>query len=165
MASLGHLGHLTLRDADLTFELYEPSPNLPLILAQTEHLIRPEDKARRASGVRSGLYRLRVQEPGRHLIAERVPRHWKENEAGWFDEIELVKFSDAAVRMQALREGIVDLADATNLEVDADPREFTLLPDALRPTQIVSKSIALPTRIGTALPFDNMRMAERWWIA
>lgn len=163
--SLGHLGSVALNGSTLQIVLKKPDPNLPFELAQTRNLIRPANEERRMAGFRTGLYRLRKKDTDRHLIADRVSEHWKDGQAGWFDTIELVRFSDNAVRAQALREGLVDLADISELDAFTDPKDFTPLPDLARPVQFVSKAIAVPSRIGTALPLDNLRMSERWWMA
>jgi peptide/nickel transport system substrate-binding protein len=32
-------------------------------------------------------------------------------------------------------------------------------------TFILSQAVSLPSNVGKAWPLDNLRMAERWWIA
>lgn len=162
-ASLGHLGHIKLIGLDLTISLNTANPNLPYQLAQPQSFVRPADPER--TGIATGLYQIRKLAAGRHFIADRVAKHWKDGQAGWFDTVELVHFSDATVRAQALREGLVDLADIDALDPYTDPKAFTLLPDPAHPNHIAAKSIALPNKVGTAFPFDNLRMSERWWFA
>lgn len=161
-ASLSHLGQVHLDGSRLTLTLYQPNPNLPFDLAKPRNLIR---QAGQSTQNRSGLYKLRKLTPGRHFIADRLPQHWKDAQAGWFDTIELVLFTDDTVRAQALREGLVDLADIQTKDPFTDPKAFIYLPDPTRPTQVVSKAIALPAKVGTTFPLDNLRMSERWWFA
>jgi hypothetical protein len=108
---------------------------------------------------------LRKFDAGRHFIADRVARHWKDGTAGWFETVEFVHFDEAAVRAQALAEGMVDVADIEKAGPNMDKRDFLLLPDASRTTQIAARTIAVPAQIGAAFPLDNLRMTERWWMA
>lgn len=139
--------------------LEAPNPNLPYLLAH------PGFEQRSATGAGTGLYEARKLEAGRHFIATRVAHHWKSAHAGWFDSIEFVKFSDSAIRVEALRDALVDVADIKELDTYADPRDYVLLPDSQAVTHIASQSIAVPATVGKAWPLDNLRMAERWWMA
>ena len=160
-ATFHRLGHVRLLRDTLHLTLNVPDPNLPYHLARPAFLIKPADRTRSAG---SGLYRLRKLEPGRQVIAERVKQHWKGESKGWLDRVELAYFSDAAVRAQALREGLVDAAELGSLDRSMDPSAFTMLPDGSSPTQVVSGKVGLPSKVGQAYPFDNLRMAERWWM-
>jgi ABC-type transport system substrate-binding protein len=159
--AFGAFGTVAFDGATLSLSLDEPDQNLPYRLAAPEHLVRPADAARRAAGVGSGLYRVRKFDAGRHFIAERVARHWRDGQAGWFDEVEFVHFDDAGVRLQALREGLVDVADVD--DQTADTGNFVRLPDATLTRQVVSRALGVPTQTGRLYALDNLRMAERWW--
>lgn len=163
--SLAALGTVTHTRGQMTLTLDKSDQNLPYHLAGPDYLIKPADTARRAQGIGSGLYALRKFDAGRHVIADRVQSHWKDGQAGWVDEVELVHFADSAVRAQALAEGLVDVADIDSLSPEMDPRAFTRLPDDARSTQVVATRVSVPLQIGRAFPLDNLRMAERWWLA
>lgn len=164
IASLGQLGMVTVTGGRLEIILNVADASLPYRLAGPDFLIRPADTTRRENLIGSGIYRVRKHDAGRHFIADRVAKHWKDGQAGWFDTVEYAQFSSDAVRAQALREGLVDVADIAELDEYSDPKDFTLLPAASKTTQIVSRRVALPAKIGSVFPLDNLRMAERWWI-
>ncbi|HVG47678.1 MAG TPA: hypothetical protein VM899_06030, partial [Rubellimicrobium sp.] len=51
-----------------------------------------------------------AQPPGR-LRLDRLPDHWKDNRAGWFDAVEAVALPDPRDRLDALLAGEVDVVD------------------------------------------------------
>lgn len=133
-----------------------PNPSLPYLLAQ------PGFEVRGTTG--TGLYEVQKLDEGRHFIGTRVQDHWKQN-AGWFDSVEFVQFSADHVRGEALRDGLVDVADVIALDDYADPRDFQTLPNTHVPTHIANRSVTVPVTVGKSWPLDNLRMAERWWMA
>ena len=135
-----------------------PNPNLPYLLAH------PGFEVRSNTGAGTGLYRVQKLDPTRHFIATRVTDHYKDS-AGWFDSVEFVQFSADAVRAEALRDGLVDVADIAALDPHADPRDFQTLPGGHGTTHIAATSVAVPLSVGKSWPLDNLRMAERWWMA
>ena len=135
-----------------------PDANLPYLLA------KPGYEVRAPSGAGTGLYRVQKLDTGRHFIGARVDQHRK-SDAGWFDSVEFVQFSADTVRAEALRDGLVDVADVIELDAYADPRDFQTLPDGHSPTHIASGSVSVPLTVGKSWPLDNLRMAERWWMA
>ena len=134
-----------------------PNPNLPYLLAHPGFEIKSE------SGAGTGLYSVQKLEPGRHFIGTRVTDHWKK-QAGWFDSVEFVQFSADDVRAEALRDGLVDVADIAALDPLSDPRDFQILPGGQSPTHIAATAVAVPLSVGKSWPLDNLRMAERWWM-
>jgi peptide/nickel transport system substrate-binding protein len=138
--------------------LESPDPNLPYLLAQ------PGLEIRTRGGSGTGLYAVQKLDNGRHFIGMRMAGHWKKH-AGWFDSVELVHFSAASVRGEALRDGLVDVADVTTLDSYADPRDFQTLPNGQQTTHIANRAVSVPLTVGKAWPLDNLRMAERWWMA
>lgn len=138
--------------------LKTPNPNLPYLLAHPGYEIRSH------TGAGTGLYAVQKLEPGRHFIGTRVAAHWKQ-QAGWFDTVEFVQFSADAVRAEALRDGMVDVADIAALDSLSDPRDFQTLPGGQTPTHIAATSVTVPLSVGKSWPLDNLRMAERWWMA
>ncbi|MFL4469335.1 ABC transporter substrate-binding protein [Tateyamaria armeniaca] len=134
-----------------------PNPNLPYLLAHPGYEIRSD------TGQGTGLYQVQKLDEGRHFIGTRVDDHWKER-AGWFDSVEFVHFSSDAVRGEALRDGLVDVADVAALDQYADPRDFQTLPDGQVTTHIAATAVGVPLSVGKSWPLDNLRMAERWWL-
>jgi len=143
--------------ATIDIHLDAPNPNLPYILAHPGYEVQSQ------TGAGTGLYRVQKLVQGRHFIANRVASHWKQG-AGWFDSVEFVQFSADTVRAEALRDGLVDVADIEALDALADPRDFQMLPSGLATTHIAAAAIAIPPTVGKSWPLDNLRMAERWWI-
>ncbi|MEL6452812.1 MAG: ABC transporter substrate-binding protein [Pseudomonadota bacterium] len=149
--------NVTVRGAhEVEICLSAPNPNLPYVLA------KPWFEVRAGNGAGTGLYRPSTQTQ-RHFIAHRVEDHWKRG-AGWFDTVEFVQFSADHVRGEALRDGLVDVADVVTLDDYADPRDFQTLPTAHAPTHIASRAVTVPVTVGKSWPLDNLRMAERWWM-
>ena len=116
-------------------------------------------------GIGTGLYRVERFTPGREFVGLRVKEHYKDGRAGWFDEIEFVGLSSDAVRAEALRDHYVDVADLTHTADLGDVTGITVLPEGDFMTTAVDRCIALPGQIGTRWPLDNLRAAERWWMA
>ncbi|MEL6465793.1 MAG: ABC transporter substrate-binding protein [Pseudomonadota bacterium] len=146
----------TLDALTVQITLDAPNPSLPYLLAQ------PDFEIRGATG--TGLYEVLKLDGGRHFIGTRVTDHWKQG-AGWFDSVEFVQFSTESVRGEALGDGLVDVADVIALDDYADPRDFQILPNAHAPTHIASRLVMMPVTVGKSWPLDNLRMAERWWMA
>ncbi|MFK7764216.1 MAG: ABC transporter substrate-binding protein [Roseobacter sp.] len=147
---------LTERDADFPYRLSDPR----LVIYPAGNLA-----AAISQGIGTGLYRVHKFDPGRQLIAKRVDFHYKDGLGGWFDEIELVALSADAVRAEALRDHYVDVADLTHTADLGDAPGIITLPQEHFMTTAVDQRIAVPFQIGTRWPLDNLRAAERWWMA
>lgn len=145
--------------------LGDPNPNLPFQLADPRFAILPAEADRQAAGIGTGLYAVRKFDAGRQFIGSRVTVHRKDGTEGWFDEVEIVSIPSHTVRGEALRDGLVDVADVTTLDAYADPAEFQFLPSEHQAQQIAHRSVAVPASVGTAWPLDNLAMARRWWKA
>ena len=148
---------LSVKDKHLIkISLESPNPNLPYLLAH------PGYGQRGADGMGTGIYQLQKLDKGRHFIANRLQEHWKSGRAGWFDSVEFVHFSSEAVRAEALRDGLVDVADIGALDSYADPRDFQLIRSGPVHAFVASQAISLPATVGKVWPLDNLRMSERW---
>ncbi len=143
--------------------LEQRDPGLPLRLSQPEFIIRPAHAL--MGGVGTGLYQVRHFAPGQQLVTQRVAGHYKDGQAGWFDEVELVSVPSEPVRIQALGAYMVDAVDVSGAGGLADLRDIALLPNRRTPTQAVSRDLAQPVQISHLRPFDNLRAAERWWFS
>jgi ABC-type transport system substrate-binding protein len=142
-------------------------PDFPYRLSDPRLVVYPGKNLAEAmqEGIGTGLYRVHRFQPGRQLLARRVESHYKDGLSGWFDEIELVGLSADAVRAEALRDHYVDVADLTHPADLGDLAQLTLLPRENFMTAVVDHRIALPRQIGAKWPLDNLRAAERWWMA
>ena len=139
--------------------------SLPYLMADPEFAVLPADPARQAAGIGTGLYRVQKFQAGRQFIGARVASHRKDATSGWFDQVELVSIPSEAVRVEALRKSMVDVADIAALDASCDPADYQLLPSAHSVQQIARRSIAVPNAMGQSWALDNTRMATRWWMA
>jgi len=140
-----------------------PNPGLPLLLSQAEFVIRPAHAP--TSGIGTGLYRASRFNAGQQLLTERVTSHYKDGDAGWFDEVELVSIPSERVRIQALGEYLVDAADVADASGLAQLPDITVTSNRRSPSTAISRDLAHPAQISQLRPFDNLRAAERWWFA
>ncbi len=158
---------LQVGDNRVRVELSEGDPDFPYRLSDPRLVIYPADhmEAAMRDGIGTGLYRVHKFQPGRQLLAHRVEMHYKDGLSGWFDEVELVALSADAVRAEALRDKYVDVADLTHIADLGDATNITMLPEEHFMNTAVDRCIALPSQIGRRWPLDNLRAAERWWMA
>ena len=156
LASLSALGDMrALGQNRVEITLPTADPSFPFKLNDPNNIIRPAHDAQ--AGIGTGLYRVRHFAAGQQLLAQRVASHWKDGQAGWFDEVELVSIPSSAVRAQAVAEYLVDGADV------ADASTLTGLNDiAVWDGQAVARSVAMPMTLGRGV-FDDLRAAQRWW--
>ena len=145
--------------------LNTPNQSLPYLMADPEFAVLPVQVARQRAGIGTGLYKVQKFNAGQQFVGTRVATHRKDGTAGWFDQVEIVSIPSMAVRAEALRKRMVDVADIAVLDAYSDPVEFQLLPSLQVVQQIASYSINVPNAIGTAWALDNTRMATRWWMA
>lgn len=167
----GLLADVSAMDSDgphhLRVTLTEGDPDFPYRLSDPSLVIYPAENMTEAmeNGIGTGLYRVHRFVPGRQFIGHRVEEHYKDGTFGWFDSVELVGLSSDTVRAEALRENYVDAADLTHTSDLGDLEGVTTLPERDFMTAAVDQCIALPAQIGTRWPMDNLRAAERWWMA
>ena len=147
----------------VTFVLDHPDPKLPLRFSQPENYIVAAHAPDR--GIGTGLYRVKSFTPGQRLLTERVAAHYKDGNAGWFDEVELTSIPAERVRGQALAEYMVDAVDLRDVGELAELPDITFLPNRRAPSQAVSADVAQPKVVSDLRPLDNLRAAERWWFA
>ncbi len=150
----------------IIIHLRDGDPQFPMRLSHPQTVILPGgDAASAAAGVGTGLYRLHEFRPGRHLVAYRVADHYKDGRAGWFDSVELVSLPADEVRAEALRDHFVDAVDLEHPADLGDLENITLLPREDFMSTAVDQRLALPATVGSRWPMDNLRAAERWWMA
>lgn len=140
----------------LRISLAAPNVDFPFLLSDPHLLMHPARDWRAAlrAGVGTGLYRLAAFEPGQRLLAERVPAHWKDGDAGWFDSVELLSLPTRRSRIEALLGGRVDLIDDLDPQavatLDRMPR-FTVLRERGNGQIIALPPAGLPDAEATAL--------------
>ncbi|MCR8549584.1 ABC transporter substrate-binding protein [Salipiger sp. P9] len=108
VASIAQMERLS--DHRIRFTLSAGNADFPYLLADYHLLIYPAgqiDEAM-AKGIGTGLYRVEHFDPGVRFLGKRVAGHYKDGQAGWFDEIEFIAMNDGAARVSALRAGRVD---------------------------------------------------------
>lgn len=97
----------------LKITLTDPDPDFPILLSDPRLVILPANSMDTAlrDGIGTGLYRVKRFEPGHLLRAERVASHYKDDQAGWFDEVTLRAMNDPRERAEALAAGRIDVAN------------------------------------------------------
>jgi peptide/nickel transport system substrate-binding protein len=127
----------------VTIRLAHPDADLPLLLSDPHLIIAPG--GRFEDGIGSGLYR----HAGDAALI-RLPAHWKDGRAGWFDRIDLIPAASEADRLAMLVAG----------EADAAP--FAVLPDALPPHLAATRIAATPSlALSPPCPPDAPLIAAR----
>ncbi len=112
--------------------LAHPDADLPLLLSDPHLVIAPGGRIE--DGVGTGLYRL----SDGALI--RLPAHWKDGRAGWFDRVELIPAATEVHRLALLSQG----------EADAAP--FAALPDAALPPHLTATRVAATPSLALSPP-------------
>lgn len=143
-----HIAGVTTVSDGLYLSLAHSDPHLPYRLADpalsiTQNGTMSDDMDR---WIGTGLYRVVSARNGRQYLGRRVDAHWKDGQAGWADTIETISITDDTVRREALRDGIVDIIEIEN-RLDT------------------SDTVGRPHQVSTRAPFDDGRLAERWWRA
>jgi peptide/nickel transport system substrate-binding protein len=112
-----------MNDHQVQFTLETGNADLPFLLADYHMLIYPAGQIDEAiaQGIGTGLYRVESFDPGVRFVGKRVDSHYKDGEAGWFDEVEIIAINDITARMNALLTGQVDVIN------DIDFKTETLL--------------------------------------
>ena len=54
-----------------------------------------------AEGIGTGLYRVECFKPGQRFIGRRVQNHYRDGQAGWFDEVDFTALESLAARRTA----------------------------------------------------------------
>lgn len=107
------------------FVLDAGNADFPFLMSDYHLLIYPAGNiaGAMAQGIGTGLYRVENFVPGRRAALTRVPGHYKDGRAGWFERIEAVAMNDGQMRMAALVAGEADAVDRAELQGLAALRE------------------------------------------
>lgn len=94
------------------FTLHQGNADFPYLLSDPHLIIYPAGKIAQAmqQGIGTGLYRVAQFEPGQRFVGWRVPGHYKDGQAGWFDQVEFLAANDANTRISLLQTDRVDVA-------------------------------------------------------
>lgn len=143
-------------DLDLRITLHAPNPSFPYELSHPQMAIQPAGAYGR--GIGTGLFEVRHFAPGSRFLGSRVAGHWKGETAGFIDEIEVLALESLREQRAALKAGVIDVAgdlsDASGLRIVRGLHGVA-----------ATARVQAPDQAGTALPLDNARIAERWWLA
>lgn len=163
----------------LRITLHSPRSDFPLLLSDYHLIMLPAPNIDRAmaDGIGTGLYRP-VHLADSLFEGRRVSAHYKDGQAGWFDEIRLTAVPDLKRGQDLLLARKVDaaLTQDSNLPdgftARQIPAQVTATPDLSRdPRPFAGHNIAHHTRLhipastSAVWPMDGARMAERWWMA
>ncbi|EPX82479.1 ABC transporter substrate-binding protein [Salipiger mucosus] len=98
-------------DHQVQFVLEQGNADFPYLLSDYHLLMYPAGQIEEsiANGIGTGLYKVVSFDPGVRFVGERVDSHYKDGEAGWFDEVEFIAINDITARMNALLTGQVDV--------------------------------------------------------
>lgn len=114
----------------LTLRLAHPDADLPLLLADPHLIIAPQGRVE--DGIGTGLYRADGTET---LI--RLPHHWKDGRAGWFDRITLLTAPTEGDRLALLTSGEADAAPFAGIPA-ALPADLSVTCVAANPSLVLA---------------------------
>jgi len=99
-----------LNDHQIQFILTSGNADFPYLLSDYHILIYPAGQIDEAirDGIGTGLYKVVSFQPGNKLVAERVEGHYKGDDYGHFEFVEMNAINNGTTRMQALMDGDVD---------------------------------------------------------
>lgn len=136
----------------LEVALLAPDPDFPYRLSDPALAVGPGGPVPESMGdwVGTGLYHLVRGAEGRHFLGRRMDDHYKDGRAGWFDAVDAITVTDLDVRVEALRDGHVDV-------IEAEAEE--------KPALTASNAITTPRVVSGRARLDDWRIGERWWRA
>ena len=110
-----------ITDHQVQFTLENGNADFPYLLSDYHLLIYPAGQIEEsiANGIGTGLYSVVSFEPGVRFVGRRVDSHYKDGNAGFFDEIEYIAVNDNTARMNALLTGQVDAINRIDLKTEA----------------------------------------------
>jgi peptide/nickel transport system substrate-binding protein len=150
----------------LRLELAQGNLGLPFLLADSQSRIGPDGQVDGplAAAVGTGCYRASHAQDGRHFRGTKVTTHYKQGQAGWVDQVEVIVIPDAAVRAEALRDGYVDVAALPHPEGLRERSKFRYHPSERDMALAVAGTVGMPRQISPRAVLDDGRVAERWWM-
>ncbi|SFR18974.1 ABC transporter substrate-binding protein [Poseidonocella sedimentorum] len=103
------------------FTLANGNADFPYLMSDYHLLIYPAGQIEEAisQGIGTGLYAVESFEPGVRFVGKRVDGHYKDGQAGWFDEVEFIAINDQTARMNAVLTGQVDAINRIDVKTEA----------------------------------------------
>lgn len=159
------LSYSVLSDLQLRIELAAPNPDFPYLLADPALIIACAGRVNAPLGKAcgTGCYRVEQYQENRHFRASRVEGHFKDGQAGWADQIEVIVIPDETVRAEALRDGYVDISALPDPKGLIKRGDFRYLPSQQDMAIATHSGVGVPKVIGRRAALDDGRIAERWW--
>ncbi|MEM9582287.1 MAG: ABC transporter substrate-binding protein [Pseudomonadota bacterium] len=110
-----------ISDHEIKMTLAAGNADFPFLLSDYHILIFPAGEIDEAiaSGNGTGLYMVESFDPGVRFVGKRYADHYKGDEAGFFDEIEVIAINDASARMNALMTNQVDAVNRVDFKTEA----------------------------------------------
>ncbi len=147
----------------IALTLAESNPHLPYVLAQQSNLITLADTALpELTG--SGCYEVVRATEGRNLRLKRVAKHYRDQQVGWFDAVDIGVIPNRDIRAEALRDGFVDVALFPQGDMLRSRRNLVFHPSADDMQIAAHRNIAIPPKVGQNTAIDDGRLLERWWM-
>ena len=93
------------------FSLHTGNADFPYLLSDRHLILYPAGQIAEAmrDGIGTGLFRVAVFEPGERFVGWRMADHYKDGNAGWFDQIEILAAENPEDRLALLTSGRVDV--------------------------------------------------------
>ncbi|WIY26860.1 ABC transporter substrate-binding protein [Parasedimentitalea psychrophila] len=159
------LEYSVLSELQLQIELSASNPDFPYLLADPALFIARDGRvdAPLAQACGTGCYRVERYQQNRHFRAARVAGHFKDGQAGWADQIEVIVIPDETVRAEALRDGYVDISALPDPKGLIKRGDFRYLPSQQDIAIATHSGVGVPRVIGRRAALDDGRIAERWW--
>ena len=107
-------------DHEIQFTLGKGNADFPFLLSDYHLLIYPAGQTAEAiaQGIGTGLYQVVSFDPGVRFVGKRRADHYKGDDAGHFDEVEIIAINDASARMNALMTGQVDAVSRVDFKTE-----------------------------------------------
>jgi len=159
------LDYSVVSDLQLRIELSASNPDFPYLLADSSLFIARAGRVDAPLGqvCGTGCYRVEQYQEKRHFRASRVAGHFKDGQAGWADQIEVIVIPDETVRAEALRDGYVDISALPDPNGLIKRGDFRYLPSQQDVAIATHSGVGVPRVIGRRAALDDGRIAERWW--
>ncbi len=110
-----------ISDHEIKMTLAAGNADFPFLLSDYHILMFPAGEIDEAiaSGNGTGLYTVESFDPGVRFVGKRYADHYKGDDAGFFDEIEVIAINDASARMNALMTNQVDAVNRVDFKTEA----------------------------------------------
>ena len=147
-----------ISDHEIQMTLAAGNADFPFLLSDYHILMFPagEIDAAISAGNGTGLYKVESFDPGVRFVGKRVDSHYKGDDAGHFDEIEVIAINDASARMNALMTGQVDAVNRVDVKTEA---LLKANPNVNIFEVTGNQHYTLPMLTGTS-PFDDMNVRK-----